>query len=242
MIRFYRSINTFYAITIDLDDTLYNNDPVIFYAEEKLLSFLRKYHPALSEIQKKDYYFFRKLIKLMDPEIYHDVNFWRWKALEKTLLKFGLSKHDAQLGSDCAMDIIIYWRNQISIPIQTYNILSALQTKWPLIAITNGNSDPVFYGLKKYFLDILRAGVHGRAKPYTDMYFLASKYFDLPCKYILHVGDNLKTDILGSIKSGVQSCWLNKYYVDSRLSKIMIDVKLFPNIEISELMLLTYFL
>lgn len=236
LIRFNQSIRSFYAITLDLDNTLYNNDPVIAKAEEKMILFLRQFHPDLSGIESRDYYVTREIIKSIDPEIYHDVNLWRWKSLERILLKSGLSKHDAQLGADCGVDIIIDWRNRIDVPNSTHQVLSVLSARWPLIAITNGNADPILCGLRKYFVDILRAGIHGKAKPHKDMYIVASKFFGLSCKYILHIGDDLKTDIKGSVQVGMQSCWMNK---DNLHCNLILDKKFLPHLEISELMSLT---
>lgn len=236
MIHFNKFIHPFYAITLDLDNTLYDNEPIISKAEEKLVLFLKTYHPALSKIEKRDYSIARQKMKLIDPDLYHDVNHWRWRSLEKILLKSGLSKNDAQLGADCGMEVIIYWRNKIHISNRTHKALSILSSKWPIIAITNGNADPVLFGLKKYFVNVLRAGINGRAKPNKDMYILASKYFGLSCKYILHIGDDLDTDVKGSMQVGMQACWMKKYNYKNEL---ILNKKLFPHLEISDLMSLT---
>lgn len=241
MIRFNQLVRPFYAITLDLDNTLYNNDPVMDKAEMHLVSFLQSYHPALSQIRRRDYYIARQRMKLMDPEICHNVNNWRWESLKKILLQSGLSKHDAILGADCGMEIMIYWRNKINVSNSTFKALSILSSKWPLIAITNGNANPILFGLNKYFIDVLRAGIDGKSKPHEDMYILASKYLELSCKYILHVGDDLYTDIVGSIQVGMQACWINKYYFNQKNDTIL-GYKLFPHLEISELMSLTCFL
>ncbi|URJ29835.1 5-amino-6-(5-phospho-D-ribitylamino)uracil phosphatase YigB [Blochmannia endosymbiont of Camponotus sp.] len=237
--HFYRVLRPFHAITLDLDNTLYNNHSIINQAEEQSVLFLQQYHPALSKIKKTDYCRARKILKIIEPDIYHDVNYWRWKSLKITLLQAGLNKNEAQAGADYAMEIIIRWRNKINIPLSTHNTLSALNTKWPLIAITNGNANPVTCGLQPYFQYILRAGINGRAKPYADMYYLASKHFGLPCKNILHVGDDLQTDIKGAMLSGMQACWVNQYNTDQSYS---IDIKLLPHLKISKLISLTYLL
>lgn len=235
----YRTLQPFHAITLDLDNTLYDNYPVINRAEEKSILFLQQYHPALSKIQNKDYYQSRKMLQCMEPNICHDVNYWRWKSLKIILLQSGLTKNEAQLGADYAMEIIIHWRNKIDISLSTHNVLSALSSKWPLIAITNGNADPISCGLQQYFQDVLRAGINGRAKPYKDMYYLASKRFGISCKNILHVGDDLNTDIKGAIHAGMQACWINQYNLNQFFS---VDATLLPHFKISKLMSLTYLL
>ncbi|URJ24404.1 5-amino-6-(5-phospho-D-ribitylamino)uracil phosphatase YigB [Candidatus Blochmanniella camponoti] len=235
----YRTLQPFHAITLDLDNTLYDNYPVINRAEEKSILFLQQYHPALSKIQNRDYYQSRKMLQFIEPNICHDVNYWRWKSLKIILLQSGLTKNEAQLGADYAMEIIIHWRNKIDISLSTHNVLSALSSKWPLIAITNGNANPISCGLQQYFQDVLRAGINGRAKPYKDMYYLASKRFGISCKNILHVGDDLNTDIKGAIHAGMQACWISQYNLNQFYS---IDATLLPHLKISKLTSLTYLL
>lgn len=236
---FYRKLHPFYAITLDLDNTLYDNNPVITQAEEKSIIFLKKYHPKLCKIQKRDYYLSRLTILSEYPNIYHNVNNWRWKSFQKILFNAGLTKYEAQFGADHAMDIIIYWRNKINITTNTHNTLTALHSKWPLIAITNGNANPITCGLNKYFYDILSAGKNGRAKPYADMFFLASKKLGIPCKHILHIGDNLTTDIQGATLANMQTCWINQYCSKHMLICISNNTVI-PNLKISKINFLTH--
>lgn len=65
------------------------------------------------------------------------------------------------------------------------------------MAITNGNAQPELFGLGDYFEFVLRAGPHGRSKPFSDMYFLAAEKLNVPIGEILHVGDDLTTDVVG---------------------------------------------
>ncbi len=82
------------------------------------------------------------------------------------------------------------------------------RTKWPLVAITNGNAQPELFGLSDYFEFVLRAGPHGRAKPFSDMYHLAADRLGVALGEILHVGDDLTTDVAGAIRCGMQACWI----------------------------------
>lgn len=240
--HFYRTLKPFYAISFDLDNTLYSNNPIITKAEKTSIIFLKKNYPALYKLKLSDYYKSRLSVLDTDPNIFHNVNNWRWKSMEKILLKFGLNRYEAQLGADQTMDIIIYWRNKINITAQTHNILAALHSKWPLIAVTNGNANPISYGLGQYFYDILTSGKNGRAKPHTDMFYLASKKLGIACKYILHVGDNLLTDIQGAINANMQSCLTNQYHSINISYNFYNIQSLLPHLKISKLHSLTYFL
>ena len=61
--------------------------------------------------------------------------------------------------------------------------------KIPLIAITNGNANPLSCGLGQYFT-YFKAGPDGRSKPYPDMFDKAASLLKLPHQNILHVGDH----------------------------------------------------
>ncbi|AKC60136.1 5-amino-6-(5-phospho-D-ribitylamino)uracil phosphatase YigB [Blochmannia endosymbiont of Polyrhachis (Hedomyrma) turneri] len=204
-------LNPIFALSFDFDNTLYDNRSVIAYAEHQALLFLKRYHPVLCNLKQGDCDKFRLWLYQQDPNGCHDVTCWRWRSLELMLLNFGLSKREAGFASDCAMDIIIRWRSQVNISVNVCNVLLELASRWPLVAITNGNLDPDYCGLSGYFSYIFRAGRDGKAKPYGDMYSLAAKKLGLPCKNILHIGDSLIMDVMGAIISGMQSCWIYEY-------------------------------
>ena len=124
-------------------------------------------------------------------------------------MRHGLSKSEAQCGADAAMENFALWRSRIYVPPATHDTLSALAEHYPLVAITNGNADPKACGLDNYFQFVLRSGPHGRAKPFRDMYHKAANHLDIPLKNILHVGDDLTTDVAGSLRCGMQACWIN---------------------------------
>ncbi|MEY0571348.1 5-amino-6-(5-phospho-D-ribitylamino)uracil phosphatase YigB, partial [Providencia huaxiensis] len=81
-----------------------------------------------------------------------------------------------------------YWRSRINVPNDTHQVLTQLAEKIPLIAITNGNANPLSCGLGQYFTHILKAGPDGRSKPYADMSVKAATLTKLPQHTILHEG------------------------------------------------------
>lgn len=233
--HFYRPLTRIAAITFDLDDTLYDNRPVIARTEQESVRFLQQYHPSLREFTSADYHHLRAELRAEDPEIYHDVTQWRWQAIHLALTRSGLNQAQASAGADASMENFALWRSKIDIAQETHDTLQALAARWPLVAITNGNADPHLFGLGEYFEFVLRSGPDGRSKPYVDMYHLAAQRLALPPKTILHVGDDLTTDVAGAVSCGMQACWIN----DRQRNLMMADDgRLLPHIEISQLALL----
>lgn len=90
-------------------------------------------------------------------------------------------------------------------PQQTHDTLKQLAKKWPLVAITNGNAQPELFGLGiilSLCCALARTGAQNRSAICT---FGCGK-LNVPIGEILHVGDDLTTDVGGAIRSGMQAC------------------------------------
>lgn len=234
--RFYRSLAPIAAMTFDLDDTLYDNRPVIERTEQASFTFLKSHFSGLCDLSPAAWLQLRQTLRAQHPDIYHDVTQWRWLAVCELLKQHGYSTAQCHAGADEVMAHFAYWRNQVDIPQQTHQVLSALAAKIPIAAITNGNADPVELGLADYFQFVLRAGPSGRAKPFADMYHCAAKQLHLPVQAVLHVGDDLTTDVTGALRSGMQACWVNDRAQDLLSAQ---NSRLLPHLEISQLDSLT---
>ncbi len=230
--HFYRPLGQISALTFDLDDTLYDNRPVILRTTQELLAFIQGYHRSLNNFTASDFEHYRQALLRDEPEIYHDVTEWRRRSIELAMRDIGLTASQASEGAAGAMRSFAQWRSRIDIPQETHDTLAKLAEKWPLAAITNGNAEPHLCGLDQYFTFILRAGPDGRSKPFADMYQMAGEKLNLPLEQILHVGDDLTTDVGGAISSGMQACWINLR--DGDLMQIK-DSRLLPHLEISRL-------
>ncbi|WP_288445100.1 5-amino-6-(5-phospho-D-ribitylamino)uracil phosphatase YigB [uncultured Pantoea sp.] len=234
--KFYRPLGPIKAITFDLDDTLYDNYPVIRKTTAESHAALQAYHPALREFTPEDYQALRNELLLREPEIYHDVSEWRRRSVELALLNAGLPAAQASAGAHDVMSVFHQWRSAVEMPEETHQTLAWLGERVPLVAITNGNADPQKLGIDHYFQFALRAGPHGRAKPWQDMYHLAAERLGIAPQHILHVGDDLTTDVAGALRAGLQACWINLR--DGNLMKID-DARLLPHVEIHQLASLT---
>ncbi|CRK85950.1 Flavin mononucleotide phosphatase YigB [Candidatus Providencia siddallii] len=230
--HFYRLLSPIKAITFDLDGTLYDNNNVINKSEEEVLLFIRKYDHCFNNFSKNDLSIFRKLVEKQNPEIYHNITKWRRLSVETMLYHYGFNNKELKKAADKIMAHFMYWRNKINISESTHKILTKLVKKIPLGAITNGNVDTKACGLDKYFQFVLKAGTDGRLKPFNDMYKLAIDRLNIESKFVLHVGDNLFTDIEGAINSNMQACWINTNKINLIKTK---NINVLPHVEIYNL-------
>ncbi len=207
--RIYKSLAPVQALSFDLDDTLYPNSAVIAKAELAMQQRLAQLLPA--SFHNNSVYWFeqRKILAREDKEVRHDVSRWRLLALERGLTIQGLSLCEAGEIAELAMSAFLQARTDIQLEPQVRPLLQQLATRFPLVAITNGNADIEKMGIADLFQFALRAGPDGRMKPYPDMFLTAAERLQLEPKYILHIGDHVHSDVVGALSAGCQSAWLN---------------------------------
>ena len=207
--KFYRRIASVQAMTFDLDDTLYDNYPVIIRMEHELLSWLKHHHPAVGHLDKADWLALKLSAVQRQPELKSDVTLWRLAQLKLAFSQAGYHDDDSHAAAQAAVDVALDWRNRFELPQQSLDVLAELGQNIPLVAITNGNVDLDKIGLTPYFQQVLKAGPDGSAKPSPEMFRKAQQFLGLPSERILHVGDHLVTDVQGAKRSGFAACWLN---------------------------------
>lgn len=229
--HFYRSIDCIKAITFDLDDTLYDNSMIVDKAEEEMIKNLQKYE-QFQNLTLDLYFQEKSLVLSINPEVYHDVIVWRIDTIKSLLSRTNIPVSQHSQIIDDAVDCFNVWRHKMVVPQSTHTLLTKLAKKYPLAVITNGNVDVNKIGLGDYFQFSLRGGPDGRSKPFPEIFDLAAKKLSIPNKYILHVGDNLETDVNGAINNGYLSCWINIFEQDIYH---LTDARCLPNIEISRL-------
>lgn len=204
--KFYRTLQPFKLISFDLDDTLYDNHEVIHLAEQQCVDFLSK--AALLSLNLQDWQQWKQRIFKQDPIFCENVTVWRERTLREMLRFYGKSAVEIERISTATMQHFMDYRHRIDVPSQSIEILNQLKTRYPLVAITNGNVNPNNIGLNQ-FDAVFCGGVQGRAKPHSDLFQQTAKQFNVALHEILHVGDNLITDVKGSIEAGCQAVWLN---------------------------------
>lgn len=146
--KFYRPLSAIKAMTFDLDDTLYDNYPVIRRTTLESHAALQAFHPALRDFTPQDYQQLRDELLQREPDIYHDVSEWRRRSVELAMLNIGLSAAEATAGAAEVMAVFHQWRSQVEMPDETHQTLKALAEKIPLVAVTNGNACPEKWALQ----------------------------------------------------------------------------------------------
>ncbi|MCP4955638.1 5-amino-6-(5-phospho-D-ribitylamino)uracil phosphatase YigB [Photobacterium aquimaris] len=229
--QFYRHLGSINALTFDLDDTLYDNHPVIVRAEQAMFDWLAQLLPSSTMISRDDWQHLKQQLAVIDPSLTHDVSQWRYETLKIGLMQLGWRLQAAELAARQGLELVLVERNKVDVPAETHRVLALLSAQLPLVAITNGNVDPQQIGLAKYFSAIYQAGRDGLAKPAADLFEHAINHLGLPAQQVLHVGDHLQTDVFGAKKHGLQACWYN----DQRRTLTTANVNCLPDVEISHL-------
>ena len=228
----YRNLSPIKAMTFDLDDTLYDNRPVIRRLDQEVRAWLYEYHPVAAT-QDEQWWGQLKLQLAADtPWLKNDVSLWRFTQIKQGLIILGYSEPQAVDAAEQVMEQVNHWRNLIDVPHETHRVMQALAQKIPLVAITNGNVSADKIGISHYFKAVLRAGPDGFAKPHQDLFDKAQGILNVPRSSILHVGDHPVTDVVGAKQNGLQACWFND---QSQSAFDTTRLRLLPDLEIHRL-------
>jgi len=198
------------ALSFDLDDTLYFNEDVIRNALQVQFDTICQLIPAAEEKGPELWESLKWQVAKKNPEYCHDVNVWRHHVLHLGLDSFGITEPKKSTMVKQIYDAFYDARSDFSIPQKTFDVLTKLSEKYPLVAVTNGNADFQRIGLEPYFVGYYRAGENGtRMKPYPDMLKDVSKDLNIPCENILHIGDSAMSDIQAALNANCPSLWFN---------------------------------
>jgi len=245
--QIYRRLTAIKAISFDLDDTLYNNRPVMLAIEKKMVNyFTEKFATLLPTFKPEPKQLFnwrfwapyRQQALKIQPELTHDVVKIRYETYRLGLLAFNLSAEELEQEAQAGLDYFISLRSDFTVPKASHELLASLAKKFPLVAISNGNVDTKTLGIDHYFQHIYHAGFQPidshnkseyllRQKPAADMFTLVCTQLAIPSEQLLHVGDCGFADIHGALNAGCQTAWLPQYGVGKKLQQI-------PHIELTQ--------
>jgi putative hydrolase of the HAD superfamily len=195
------------AITLDLDDTLWPFAPIGARIERVLDDWLRAHSPATAErFPIAAMRALRERVHAENPHLGHDYGALRRITLEHALRESGA---DAAL-ADAAYDAFYAARNEVEYYPDSLDALQRIAAHVPVAALTNGNADLQRIGVAQHFRFQLGAREHGAGKPDAGIFHAACARLGFAPNEVLHVGDHDELDVLGAVRAGLRSCWLNR--------------------------------
>lgn len=195
------------AITIDLDDTLWEIMPVIIAAEQRLRAWLATNFPKITEnFSSADALGLRAIVVQDFPERAHDLTFLRINVLRRMAGACGYSEDMAE----AAFQVFDEARNEVRFYPDVLPSLELLQLSYPLIAVTNGNANLQKIGINHMFKAVVTAVEAGAAKPHQSIFAMAVTRAGVQPEQILHVGDDPRTDVQGAKEAGLKTGWINR--------------------------------
>ena len=197
-----------YAISFDLDDTLWDTAPVIQRAEEVTHDWLATHFPRIAErYSVTGLMALRAEVSRQEPERAFDFTYMRRKTFHLAAVQAGYMPEEVV---DAAFDLFLQERHRVAFFDDVLPTLDWLHKQFRLVALTNGNADIGRIGLQHYFEFALCARDIGRPKPHPDLFTAACARLNATPEQVVHVGDHLEHDIAGAAAAGLRTIWLNR--------------------------------
>lgn len=196
------------AITIDLDDTLWPIWPTIERAEKALHDWLNENAPMTAAL-------FANPAALRDiraemtnsrPDLKHDMSALRRESIRMALYRAG----EDPLQAEAAFEVFFAERQRVDLFDDALPALEFLASRFPMVALSNGNADVHRIGLGHLFRASVHAREFGVGKPDPRIFHAAAGAVDILPDNVLHIGDDATLDALGALNAGMQAAWLNR--------------------------------
>ena len=184
--NFYRDWHTPRVLTLDLDDTLYDNGPVIDYAEDYIKTRIGVEYLDGNRLINEVYSSVRQEMLSVCPELEYDVSMLRYFIFKELLLRAGKSSDDSGAIAEALMHDFIKVRSRINVPRETLDVLYRLKQRYPLIGLTNGNSSPKLARYEDCFDEVILAAVNMPSKPNPAMFLYAAMYVGVDISEVCH--------------------------------------------------------
>lgn len=196
------------AISFDLDDTLWECEPVIHKAETSMLSYMAERCDIVRDRYTMTQFLEKKSAFMQENEHLHgDVTRMR-RALLEDMLK---DSDPAHLSVEDTFQHFYQVRSEVTLYKDVLVGLQRLAKHYPLAALTNGNADLSQIGIAPLFAEIHYATLECPAKPAAHMFHKTCKNLGIEPYQLLHVGDNPHTDIEGARLAGARTVWIKRF-------------------------------
>ena len=201
------------AISFDLDDTLWDNRPVLYAAEQTLFDWLVTHYPRIGELH--DVVSFRQMrlnLARQRSDLRHHMT--RLRKVSLSLLAEAAGYDDTLV--EPAFEVFIEARHRITLYNDVIPALEMLRSAgFLLAALSNGNASIHRLNLEHLFDISVNAEEAGVPKPAPAMFEIACRQLGIGPDQLAHVGDEHETDIHGARNSGTIAVWMNRTGAES---------------------------
>ena len=195
------------AVAFDLDNTLWDVEPVLARAEARLLEWLHEHCPRIpQQVSLEDMRAAREQLAREEPHRAHDVTYLRLTALERHARECGYAEDIAAR----AFEVFLAARCEVEILPDVRPALVRLARRFRLASLSNGNADLGRIGLDSAFAVSLNARQIGAGKPDRRCFERLALELALTPGEILYVGDDPWLDVEAARAAGCHSAWMNR--------------------------------
>ena len=201
--------NKIKMITFDLDDTLWDNKPMITNAEIKTRKWIEDRVGTINWGDLNDFLQLRETLIRKDKSIAWDISKLRIEIF-KEKIKGLVSTDDISKLAEDAFAYFLKKRHEIELFPGVEGALKALSENYMLGVLTNGNADIYKLSIGKYFKFSISSLEAQDSKPNKSHFELAKSHIpNLQYSEMLHIGDHQINDIFGAYALGIEVLWFN---------------------------------
>lgn len=195
------------AVAFDLDNTLWDIEPVIARAEVRLRDWLHEHCPRIPErLSIEDMRAARELLARQEPHNAHDFTYLRITSLAQHARECGYEEEMAER----AFEVFFAARNELDLFEDVRPALHRLRSRYPLATLSNGNADLGRVGLAEFFALSLNARQIGVGKPHPSCFERLAHDLHLAPHDIIYVGDDPFLDVAAARAAGLRTAWMNR--------------------------------
>ena len=195
------------AISIDLDNTLWDVVPVIEKAERSSYQILSERYPKIIEQNSfEDILDLRERLFDSLPNVRHDLTELRRQVYIYLLDQAGYDTGDAEE----LLSLFLIDRNNVDLYPDVVPALETLSRKFRLVTLSDGNSDLSKIGIRKYFDGCVYAADVGFMKPHQAGFLKVCEIAGTNPSETLHIGDHPVSDVNGARLAGLRSMWIRR--------------------------------
>jgi 2-haloalkanoic acid dehalogenase type II len=195
------------AVAFDLDNTLWDVDPVLARAEARWLQWLQENCPRIPErLTMDELRASRMALAAREPHNAHDFTYLRIASLAQHARECG---YDASI-SEQAFEIFIAERNLLDLFPDVRPGFARLSKRYALASLSNGNADLARIGVADLFSVSLNARGIGAAKPDRRCFDRLVQDLNVAPQEIIYVGDDPVLDVEAARSAGLLTAWMNR--------------------------------